>query len=519
MTSINQRDIFSFSPKLPPYIHIPDCQELDAMELPISYQSSPLDQTMPPIYYAIILAFPVQLAHREYALTALQNGYSRLLQERPYLAGDIVRLDSPGVRPGSLKLTVPNPLPSIKLDVADLSESPEFKGYSYPSMCKAGMPPSLLNAELLAPYVGGPANTTKVLTGRVNWIEGGCLLAISASHAALDAQGTFMVMKSWAQLCQPEVSPEIRSCPHSQRWKTEVKTAGGRLMIQGTASSQKPYEGLKSRPELWNLLGLHSEDNLAPPTASLPTCIPGAPGEVPGVRNCLFCFSVQDAAALKAAATPQASRGWISTQDACSAHIWTSLMRARFPDHDISVSNGRLNEDSDEPLSSMNVAIDGRRIPGYHFAPSRINNTIYCCQPQLPLSMILERDNLPLIAGTIRQKIEAVKSDQDLINDANALAAAIPNVGNLTFVFKDFMGIDFVTTSWTDLPYYDLDFGPGLGKPDFFRMPRNQFTGACCMLPRRPNGDIEVVVSGRVEEIGRLLKDTNFLKYAKFVGG
>ncbi|KAI1351928.1 hypothetical protein F5Y01DRAFT_304445 [Xylaria sp. FL0043] len=464
------------------------------MELPISYQSSPLDQTMPPIYYATILAFPVQRAHRGHALKTLQDGYSSLLQGRPYLAGDIVRVSSPDVQPGSLKLTVPSPLPSIELDVADLSESPEFRGYSYPSMCKAGMPPSLLNAELLVPYVGGPANTTKVLTGRVNWIWGG------------------------AQLCWPEVSSEIRSCPHSQRWVTKVKTAGDRFIIQGTASSEKLYEDLKSRPELWNLLGLHSEDNLAPPTARLPTCIPGAPGEVPGVRNCLFSCSVQDAAALKAAATPQASRGWIPTQDAYSAHIWTSLVRARFPNHDISVSNGRFNEDSDEPLSSMNVALDGRRIPGCGFAPSRINNTIYCCQPQLPLSTILERDNLPLIARTIRQRIEAVKSDQDLINDANALAAAIPNVGNLTFVFKDFMGINFVTTSWTDLPYYDLDFGPGLGKPDIFRMPRNQFTGACCMLPRRPNGDIEVIISGRVDEIGRLLEDTNFLKYAKFVG-
>ncbi|KAI0427030.1 hypothetical protein F5Y09DRAFT_317359 [Xylaria sp. FL1042] len=487
------------------------------MELPVSYQSSPLDETMPPIYYAIILAFPVPPAHRAHALKNLQDGYSRLLQERPYLAGDIVRVNGPDVRPGSLNLTVPNPPPDIKLDVADLSDSPEFRGYSYASMCKAKMPPSLLNAELLAPYVGGPATTTKVFTGRINWLEGGCLLAISASHAAIDAQGSFSVIKSWAQLCQSEASLGVRSFPPSQPQETTVKTATNRLLIQGTASSKKLYEELKWRPELWNFLGLHSEDNLAPPATSLPTCIPGAPGVIPGVRNCLFSFSVQDAADLKTAATPQARRDWISTKDAYSAHIWTGLMRARFADETILLSNSDHNGDSDRPLSSMNVAMDGRRIPECGFAPSRINNTIYCCQSQLPLSTILERDNLPLIARTIRQKIEAVKSDQDLINDANALARAIPNVGNLPFVFKDFMGIDFVTTSWTDLPYYDLDFGPILGKPEFFRMPRNQFSGACCMLPRRPNGDIEVVVCGREDEIERLLDDTHFLKYAKFV--
>ncbi|TGJ85025.1 hypothetical protein E0Z10_g3718 [Xylaria hypoxylon] len=413
---------------------------------------------------------------------------------------------------------------SVKLDVADLSESPGFKERSYVSLREAKMPPNWLDAELLAPCVAGVATTTKIFTGRVNWVEGGCLLAISISHAAFDAQGAFTVIKYWAQLCQnSENLSELRSSPISQSRETKVKTGANPLLIQTMPSPRVAFDNLKLRPELWTFLGLHFEDNLAPATSthSLPTCIPAAAKAIPGdqtrTRTCIFSFSDRNSAALKAAATPINGKDWISTKDAYTAHIWTSLMRARFIDKDESRLIGELDEETHKLLSSVSVAIDGRTLPGCGFPTSRINNTVYCCQTQLPLSIVLTSDALPTAAGAIRQNIEAMKSNQDLIDDANALAASIPDVGHLSWVFKDFLNRDLVTTSWTDLPFYDLDFGPALGNPEFVRIPRDQFAGLCCMLPRRPNGDIEVIINARENEMGRLFDDTNFLKYTKLV--
>ncbi|KAI0903226.1 hypothetical protein F4823DRAFT_629589 [Ustulina deusta] len=495
------------------------------MELPASYHPSPLDEIVPPLRYAFILGFPIEFAHRDHALETLQEGYSRLLRERPYLASDIVRDNNPDVRPGSLKLIIPNNPVNIKLDVADVSDSPAFRERSYASVREAKMPQSWLDPELLAPCVAGVATTTKMITGRVNWINGGCLLTISIAHAALDAQGAFTVIKNWANLCQGSQSLSgLSRFPVGESRQTEAKTATDLLRIQTIPSSRLPFEHLRLRPELWNFLGLHFEDNLAPRASapSLPTCIPAAATAIAGstatrMRTCIFSFSSQRSAALKATATSLDGNDWISTNDAYTAHIWTSLMRARFSDEDKALSISDVNKGTHRPLSSVYLAIDGRKLPGCGFVPSRINNAVYCCKVQLPLSTVLERDVLPTLAVAIRQQIEAVKSNQDLINDANALAAAIPAVGRLTYVVTDFLDRDLVTTSWTALPFYDLDFGPGLGKPQFFRIPRGQYTGICCMLPQRPNGDIEVIISAEENEMDRLLADTNFLKYAKLV--
>ncbi|KAI0967312.1 hypothetical protein F4678DRAFT_483177 [Xylaria arbuscula] len=426
----------------------------------ITIHFNPLDQTIPPVCYAIVLALPVELSQRDHVLGTLQDAYSRLLQERPYLAGDIVRVNSPEMRRGSLKSAIPDSPINIKLDVADLSGSLGFKGNSF-----TGMPPSLLNAKLLAP-------------GRVNWLEGSCLLAVSASHAVFDADGSFAVIKQLAQLCQSsESSSDVRSAPLGQQREIVSSSTMSRLPILNKNSLKKPYEDLKLRPELWNFLGLHSESNmtLPPNLNSLPTWILSAPAEIPG-----------DAATLKTAASPQHGKYWISTKDAYSAHIWISLTRARFVENGILHTDGHIN--GELALSSMNIVIDDRKILECGFAPSRINNSVYCCQPQLPLFTILERGNLSLLAG--------------LISDSNALAASIPEVGNITFVFKDFMDIDFVITSWTTLRYYDLDFGPILGKAEFMRM---------------PNRGVEVVISARDDEMERLLNSTQFLKYAKLV--
>ncbi|KAI0466874.1 hypothetical protein F4859DRAFT_496221 [Xylaria cf. heliscus] len=489
------------------------------MELPISYHPSPLDEVIPPLCYAFILAFPIESTRRDQALEALEQGYSRLLRERPYLGGDIVRDNDPNVRPGSLRLIVPSQPTNIKLDVADLTDSPGFKGRSYAVMSEAKMPQRWLDAELLAPCVAGVETTTKIFTGRVNWIEGGCLLAISIAHAAFDARGAFTVIKYWAHLISTsQTLSKPKGFSISQPGKTRVNNTKYLLPVQAIPSSKAPFEHLRSRSELWGLFGLHYEDNqtLSTNATSLPTNIPAAATVPPGSRTCTFSFSNRQSAALKAAATPLHGKHWISTLDAITAHIWASLIRVRFIDKEEPCSIGHLDEETCRPLSSMNIAVDGRRLPGCGFALPRLNNTLYMCRTHLPLSTVLASDALPTLAGAIRQTIETLKSNPDIVRDANALAASIPDVGCLTSTLKDSLACDLGSTSWVDLPFYDLDFGPALGTPRFFRIPRGQFPGIC-MLPRRPNGDIEVIIYASECEIDRLLDDPNFLRYAKLV--
>jgi hypothetical protein len=286
------------------------------------------------------------------------------------------------------------------------------------------------------------------------------------------------------------------------------------LSASSELSGSDEFERLKMRPELWKLLGLHWEDNLAPSDGpSLPVAIPAAGASIPGMRTGIFSFSREACAKLKKDLSPVQLNQWISTKDALTALIWRSVMRARFYD----IKNIPRSAKGAEPKSIVTVAVNGRSLFKPELPDTYINNVVYCCMNELPLSEVLGDTTLTSLAGAIRQRIETIKSDTTLIQDANTLASCIPDVGKLTFAFKDFLGFDLITSSWIDLPFYDIDFGPILGRPDLIRVPRNQFGGLCCLQPRKPNGDIEVFISLKGDEMDRLLGDIDFNKYARFI--
>ncbi|KAK3687926.1 transferase family-domain-containing protein [Podospora appendiculata] len=486
------------------------------MILPVSYQTTSLDEIIPPLNYGLIYAFACAEAHREQTVQVLQQGYTKLLQLRPYLGGDIlvVPTEPQGVHDG-------------RIAVADLSMPSSGWTHNYAELLEAGMPLSWLDAVLLAPYVAGTATTTKPFMVQVNWIPGGCLLTMSISHAVVDASGAGMVIQSWAQLCreiQGLSEPETHGAASE-----DINGANNSIpAFNNKTASGASFQTLKTRPELWKLLGLHWEDNIAPPpdAPSLPTSFPAAGGSIPGMQTAIFSFSRDAIARLKQDATPSDKSQWISGNDALTALIWRSVMRARFShgsnfksststESQATVFNGGV-ESGNEPKSIVSVAINGRSLLKPPLPASYINNVVYCCMTELPLVQMLSSP-LSTLASSIRRRIEAIKSDPALIHDATLLASAIPDVGKLTFAFRAFLGRDLVTSSWIDIPFYEVDFGPVLGKPDLIRVPRGQFGGLCCLQPRKPGGDVEVFVSVRGSELGELLEDEEFGRYASFV--
>jgi hypothetical protein len=301
----------------------------------------------------------------------------------------------------------------------------------------------------------------------------------------------------------PVVDPEIG---------TSVPAAGH------IPAPDKSFDILKTRPELWKLLGLDREDNMTsrPGALSTPTVIPAARPSMPGMRTVVFAFSRPAAARLKADATPLHETRWISTKDAITALIWRSVMRARFPDATNS-PNSTKEGGAGDPKARVNVPVNGRSLFQPELPPSYINNVIFHCTTEMPLSQVVGSETLAPLASTIRRGIDIIKSDVSLVRDAAILAASIPDVGSLVSAFKDFLRSELATSSWVDFPFYDVDFGPALGRPDLIRIPRGQWTEFCVLGPRKPNGDVEVFISLQGDQMERFLVDTEFQKYASFV--
>ena len=486
------------------------------MTLPSSYQHTPLDEIMPPWSFGVIYAFPCDENHRERCLQVLQRGYTELLRLWPYLGGDVVHDGCPGRRPGHLSLVLPEHVPDIELAVLDLSDPSSGWDHNYAEVVGAGLPPRWLDAKLFAPYAAGLAVTTKPFLVQVNWIPGGCLLTTSILHAVMDGSGMDMVMQTWARLCREmQLSETHGNGVTAQEMPTNLATTPIASQIPVSGNS---FDDLKTRPELWKLLGLHQEATLAltPPPHPKPAMMPAAKGGHPDMRTAIFSISQDASARLKTDATLSDGGQWISTSDVVTALLWRSVMRARFPDAE-EPPEEHINTGRERPKSVMVVPLNGRSLFKPELPQSHINNVIYCCINELPLHDVVGPEPLATLARTIRRGIETIKSDATLAQDAYTLASLLPDVRKLIPSFADISGRNFVTSSWVDFPLYDVDFGPALGKPELIRLPRYQWFGFHVIGPRKRNGDVELFICLNGEEMDRLRKDVEFQEYATFV--
>ena len=477
----------------------------------IQHRLTPLDEIIPPLYNAFIFAFPCPVDRKDKVLSTLSEGWSRMLEERPVLRGEIEYDPSQGVRQGALKVRIPEIQQDSSLVVNDMTVPGHTWKDSYEELKAQGMPPSKLDGKVIAPLVSGVGSTAKVVTAQINLIPGGCLLAFSSSHTFMDASGCALIMASWAKHCRVlQESPEILSL----NGREELQQENGHSVLTKRTSRER-YEELKNRHDLWHLLGLHATENLnhdcTVPTARDFQHYPAAasPPGSPDSTTCIFRITPTSMRKLKEDATPR-SPGWVSSGDALVALLWRSIMRARFP-----------FKDTHNPRESIvSVAVDGRTLLSPPVSPSYIGNVIFCCMTRLSMSVLLSpQTTIAETALAIRRNIDKAKTPQ-VLEDAISLAAGIPDTSSLKIAFKDFLGAELVTTSWIDLPFYDINFGPILGetgRAEFFRIPNGQFGGICSLQPRQTNGVIDVSILLEVEQMKRLRKDKEFTQYVEFV--
>jgi len=366
----------------------------------------------------------------------------------------------------------------------------------------------------------------------------------------MDANGAGAVMKAWSE-----------NCARLQHIKAQAKEQYGyslrssnedrRLRLTTSPLYLDAYDQLKTKPELWKALGL--DHGRTPP---LPSSIPYTPSEAE-VTTGIFHFSPSALSALKLSAALASPGGeWISKNDAMMALLWRCIMRARFSDC--------ANIDAD---SVMAIAINGRSRLVPPLPNTYIGNVIFSNQTALPLYALLSEDiSLAMIASTIRKSITE-NSAPERLQEALQLASCIPDTspGALSFAFPAFVDSDLVSSSWVDLPLYELAWGSAfaapvqrrdsglgesiastpptstttttiglenevvldeldtklnassaVGKIDFLRMPAGQFQGLCMVLPRRRDGGVEVAVGMKREHLRKLKADREFMKWAEF---
>lgn len=429
-------------------------------------QLTPLDLLMPKTYIGILLTF--SSAATPSTITQLQTGLDRLVQHIPWLSGKVFPTTAgPDGKP-SLEIRWNGKDDTLK--IVDKGLIPA----SYNTLRKEGMPavafpprvwptPGLIDNTLFekgAPVLG-------VSFVRFDGDQGVGLL-ICGHHNAMDATGLTEVIRLWTQ--------NVSGAP------SKAVTVKSRLRLADTLSHDIESLAAVPREELFDLHPEYSKTS-SPWPAEFPPC-----------ASKLFCVPIARIESIKELlkiSMPKAP----STNTIICALIWSAMTHARTQQNSSVLS----------ATSRLAMAVNGRRRIGPEFAVSGslyLGNVVLCSVAELPVSDLSE----PAMPDSVRSlgklcQVIAQSQSPELINSRHIaevyeMVNHLDDYRDIFYGFDLFNERDLMITSWAEMDINGLDFGIGIGKPDFMRVPHVAADGMAVILPRKriANEVLEVVV-------------------------
>ncbi|KAI4606501.1 hypothetical protein J4E83_010092 [Alternaria metachromatica] len=368
----------------------------------------------------------------------------------------------------------------------------------------AGFPMRMLGEETWAPCPtlaalgfdprkasGEDDRPAPVMLVQISYIRGGMVLCVNLQHNVCDMMGQAAVIGWLSKACAGE------------EFTREERKVGN--MVRTGVVPLIEDEG-------W-VPGMELQNQLFPPAPTVvkeedtaESTVAGAPVKC---RWVYFDFSASSLKTLKDLATttlPQDFTSFISTDDALTAFIFLSVLRAR---------QTRLPPSTPTTLAR---AVDARRYLNIHpNYPGILQNMAYT---RYTLSTLLSTP-LGHIAATMRHSVDPAASDiafrtRSLVT---FLAQSPDNAAKTSPTATLDMSVDVALSSWTKVPAYEWDFGRGLGKAVAVRRPGFvPVEGLVYLMPKGREGSVAVAMCLREEDLGVLKRDGEWERMATYVG-
>ena len=471
---------------------------------------SPLDQLMPVTYNRVILAFTSD-ADPMAAIDALKHGFHATCSQLPYLKGRVTKQQHDDNRL-AISWSEQDPVPAFQ-EIQRPLDVPS----SYAQLKQEGLPSHRL-PQSLCPVAGWvaasfPDGNAPALAVSYTRLDGGILVTVCVHHNVMDGTGTGQLIALWGQNTKADDLPNLLLPEADEPWHR----------LDRLKAATSPSDNNKSEPEsrqirhsdhrtFESLLASHPEYTTAF-SASRPPILP--------CTSKIFAFPI---AKLKTAAAQSKT----SVNNILCAVIWSCISTVR--------SRRWQKESASNPSTTPNpthsklgMAVNGRaRIGAPLFAeagtgPPYMGNVNLYCVTRLPLATLTSTslspspspsDAPPAALATTAHAIAASISRIDTPFIAQVVALASHLHRTLLPGWDFFDGPDLTVTSWANLDTYAVDFGAGLGRPDFVRVPYIEVDGLNIVLPRRrgdaalPEAVVEVVVMLRRDDMAELKEDT-----------
>lgn len=429
-------------------------------------------------YTQMLLCFPIpQKNDRSKIISALQGAAAALIEAIPILGGQVLNQKDEHVdlpNSGTFRVAPydhPNGSP-VRVQILD-----DFA--SYDQLRDAKAPASMLDQDVTAPMKGfpdhcGDSDITPVLIVQANFIPGGLLLCFAGMHNCMDGTGLGQVISMFAMLCRGEqLSHDDLEAANLDRAHLPV--------------SLKPGQNPMPHPEM-----VPKADSAQKPDTD----------NSPSSGWSYFSIPASKLEELKVEASKEVTSGWITTNDVVNAVLWRAVTKARWSHIDTSEETTLLR------------AVTGRRVLDPPLSKSYIGNNVMCAYYKVRVADLIEQ-SLSKTTLQVRKATNAI--DDHYVRSMAALIRGQPDRNKISFRI-DAPDRDFLISSWATLPVYE-DFGEKLGIPDYVRRPTSPpWTGMCYMMPKRPDGSMELLVAIRDDDMLRLREDEQFTAVAEYIG-
>ena len=436
------------------------------------------------LYTQLTLCYPMH-DDSSYGIivAALNDGLKRLATQVPWTSGEVVVEGSPA-------MSVIKPVTEVPtVVVKDLRNDPTAP--SMQTLEHAEFPMSFMDENMLCPrntIPGTPGEPTSRPTFLVQatFVKGGLLLSFVGQHQVMDMIGQDVAMDLLNRACHHEEIPT--------KELDNANVAREHIIPLLDDSQKTGLEDLLIKPA-------------APVTdanSDTPAAAPVAPPPPPPTTWAYFSFDLASLSSLKAVATETVTSGFISTDDALSALIWQSIMRAR---------SARLPS-TDKATFSRAVDVRGAMglDPKY---PGVIQNM---ANKTLEVGQIVS-EPLGVIASHLRGALDRKKLGEQTIAMATLMSrtedkTSVDVVGGLN------LSSDLMLSSWAKVDgCWSMDFSMGLGKPVAVRRPKFlPYASLMYLMPKAPNGEVSAAICLIDEDMDRLKADKEFLKYSRYIG-
>ena len=425
---------------------------------------SPIEWMMPRSYITQILCFP---SSSPQVPRILRHGLADTLTEVPYLVCGVMDWSLPK---GSVALSKPFQTLEDIFSFSDLSATMDYnisklEGFNPSSLCD-------LN-EFSANANAGNENLQPVFRAHLYLAQTGYFLYVRIHHSTTDITGLGILLKIWASHCRigrPWAVPATKSwLDRSAFWETCTEAPidlPGLLHYQRMQTSNGDQEK----------------------------------GNATDMVTSILTFSNQQLDILKTEVTKFLSVNgikWVSTGDILTAILWSSIVSTELSFHRCSIST---NKPPQSNMHAIRIPVNFRRryVPplATNFMGAAFGVSLATAKEADLINIALCNDNelflsaLARVSGAIREAVSRVN------------ARSMRNVVQFLMAQKDITNIRFGPTdakisivSWADEDVYDMDWGHEIGFCDAVRLPNLQKQRYPIVLPRLPNGSLEVLVS------------------------